>query len=116
MANDPGNEATTVLHVTNEAGRRFEVRCIRQGDRYGLNACLVHDRDEPLVELTEVPITGPLSPPGPGLVARFPARTFLDRGPGSDLWLCGRDAAWRLAPDQIRQVREWIIGRPTGRS
>ena len=40
-------EVMALLQVQNEAGRRFQVRCIRRGERYGLNGCLVHDSDDP---------------------------------------------------------------------
>ena len=43
-----------MLHVTNDAGRTFRVRCVRRGDRYGLHDCLFHDGEEPLVEFTDV--------------------------------------------------------------
>ncbi len=29
---------------------KFNVRIVRAGDRYGLDNCLTHDKDEPLVE------------------------------------------------------------------
>lgn len=99
-----------LIHVMNEAGRRFAVRCIRKGDRYGLNGCLVHDGEEPLVEFLDVtPEGGPGPMAEPGFVARFPARAVLNRE--ADLWLFGRDLAWRLSPDQVRQVGDWVSGR-----
>lgn len=97
------------LHVTNDAGRRFEVRCIRRGERYGLNGCLAHDRDEPVVEFTDVtPAGGPGPVAGPEFVARFPANVLLGRDAGADLWLVGQNVAWRLSPEQVRVVREWV--------
>lgn len=39
-----------VARVINDAGRAFNVRLVRCGDRYGLDDCLTHDKDEPLVE------------------------------------------------------------------
>lgn len=96
------------FQVTNQVGRRFEVRCIGKGTRYGLNDCLLHDRDDPLIEFTDVTPPGGLAPVAePGFVARFPAAAFLGRG-GADVWLFGRDVAWRLSPEQVRQVTEWI--------
>jgi hypothetical protein len=103
-------EVIALLQVQNEAGRRFEVRCIRRGDRYGLNGCLVHDKDDPVVEFTDVtPPGGPGPAAEPLFVARFPAKTFLGRDDG-EVWLFGRDVAWRLAPWQVQQIREWLEG------
>jgi hypothetical protein len=33
-----------------EHGHDFNVVLVERGDRYGLNDCLVHDRDDPMVE------------------------------------------------------------------
>ncbi|MCH2459207.1 MAG: hypothetical protein MK186_14340 [Henriciella sp.] len=38
------------ISVTNLAGVAFNVRIVEQGDRYGINRCLIHDKAEPLVE------------------------------------------------------------------
>jgi hypothetical protein len=98
-----------MLHVTNEAGRRFLVRCIRKGDRYGLNGCLLHDGDDPVIEITDVTPPGETGPPAwQSFLARFPARTVLGWGTGGGVWLSGHDEAWRLSPAQVRQVVEWV--------
>lgn len=39
-----------IARIVNDEGRAFNVRLVRRGDRYGLDDCLVHDKDEPLVE------------------------------------------------------------------
>jgi hypothetical protein len=100
-----------MIQVTNEAGRRFQVRCIRKGDRFGLNGCLIHDQEDPLIEFTDVT---PAGGPGPvaeqGFMARFPARAILGRDDRMDLWLVGQHIAWRLSPEQVRQVRDWLRG------
>jgi hypothetical protein len=98
-----------VLQITNEAGRTFRVRCVRKGERYGLNDCLCHDRDEPLVEFTDV-TPGLESRPSADrfFMARYPAGRILQRPDGEDLWLYGRTVAWRLGPTQVRQVKDWV--------
>jgi hypothetical protein len=98
------------LAITNEAGRCFEVRRIRKGDRYGLNGCLVHDGDEDLIEFQDVtPGQASLSPER-HFVARYPARVILRREEGAGLWLYGRTLAWRIEPDEVRRVRDWLLG------
>jgi hypothetical protein len=39
-----------LISIVNDAGLRFNVRLVRRGERYGRNLCLVHDKDDPLVE------------------------------------------------------------------
>src|SRR5947207_3305694 len=97
-----------MLHVTNDAGRRFEVRCVRKGERYGLNNCLTHERDDPLIEFIDMTPAGGLLADGL-FVARYPVQAFLQRDEHADLWLYGKDVAWRLSPAQVRQVQEWIV-------
>jgi hypothetical protein len=99
-----------MLHITNEAGCTFRVRCVRKGQRYGLNDCLVHDRDEPLVEFTDVTPGAPAAC-GHHFVARYLAGAVLHWPDGEDLWLHGRALAWRLCPAQVRQVQGWLRDR-----
>jgi len=39
-----------IFFVTNGNGREFLVRFVYKGDAYGLDDCLTHDEDEPMVE------------------------------------------------------------------
>lgn len=36
--------------ITNDKGRRFFVRFVYQGERYGLDDCLTHESPDPMVE------------------------------------------------------------------
>jgi hypothetical protein len=96
-----------MLEITNDAGRTFRVTCVRKGERYGLNDCLVHDQDEPLVEFEDVTS---LSKPAAEhlIVARYPARVILQKEAGDDLWLYGRTLIWRIGPHEIRKMQEWL--------
>jgi hypothetical protein len=38
------------MFITNTKGRRFLVRFVYQGERYGLDDCLIHTEADPLVE------------------------------------------------------------------
>ncbi len=40
--------------VRNANGREFMVRVVRKGGRYGLNDCLVHEKDVPLVQFWDL--------------------------------------------------------------
>jgi hypothetical protein len=39
-----------LLRITNDRGRHFNVRILKQGDSYGRNACLTLEGHEPAVE------------------------------------------------------------------
>jgi hypothetical protein len=39
-----------IARVVNDTGLAFNVRLVQKDDRYGLDDCLVHDQDEPLVD------------------------------------------------------------------
>ncbi len=39
-----------VLNFTNDLGIPMIARFVRKGDRYGLDGCLTHDEDNPLIE------------------------------------------------------------------
>ena len=47
-----------MLTITNAQGRRFNVVCVRKGDRHGPGKALVHDRDEPLLEFYDATFEG----------------------------------------------------------
>lgn len=46
------NETTT--QVTNSQGRDFTIRIVRNGDSYGLDDCLTHDKEQPFVEFYDL--------------------------------------------------------------
>src|SRR4051812_46699170 len=99
-----------MLSITNDAGRRFQVFCIRKGTRYGVNKTLLHEGDAPLIAFTEVARDGEASQPpaGPFLLCQ-PAHLLLRLCDDPYLWLFGANVAWRLGPKQLRQVRDWIV-------
>lgn len=38
------------MKITNDQGRTFLVRVVRKGEKWGLNDCLTHEEDDPLIE------------------------------------------------------------------
>jgi hypothetical protein len=97
-----------ILRIVNEAGRCFEVRCIRKGDHYGLHDCLIHNEDEPVIEFQDITPEETNLTPEPHFIARYPAATILQRPDHVGLWLYGYNMAWRIGGDEVQQVREWI--------
>ena len=72
-----------VARVINDAGRAFSVRLVRQGDRYGLNDCKVHDKADPMIEWYDATYEGA---DGFGPRGQFVARYYLSTLTGQDGW------------------------------
>jgi hypothetical protein len=101
-----------VARVVNDKGRTFNVRLVRKGDRYGLNDCLVHDNDEPLVEFWDATYENdPRFTPGLG---QFVSRYCLGILAGKDedgyygygrgsagLDLCGHVSEWKVTGENV---------------
>jgi len=53
---EPAQAETVEAHVvvTNDEGRAFSVVVVLEGERYGLNDCLTHDKADPLVEFYDM--------------------------------------------------------------
>lgn len=47
-----------MITVTNDKGRKFNVRIVRKGDKYGLNDCLTYEKEDPAVEFYDDTYTG----------------------------------------------------------
>lgn len=69
-----------MLAIISESGRQFNVRLVRKGDRYGLNDCLTHDKDAPMVEFYD----GSQDPAKFGPRGQFISRYYLDTLTGAD--------------------------------
>jgi hypothetical protein len=95
--------SAVVARVTNDAGRTFNVRLVRQGDRYGLGDALTHDDADPLVEFWDATHEhDPRFTPGLGqFVSRYYLRTLTTRPPGQGLALVGHVAAWSVTAANV---------------
>ena len=91
-----------VARVINEAGRAFNVRLVRHGDRYGLNNVLVHDKDEPLVEFWDATYENdPRFTPKLGqFVSRYSLGTLAGSGPRG-IALCGHVPEWTVTGGNV---------------
>lgn len=94
--------------ITNDQGRRFTVRIVEKGQRYGLNDCLVHDRLMPLVEFYDLTHTGAGFGPLGQFVSRYYADTLLAREGSQGLDLCGHEPVWKLDAASFREARMWV--------
>ena len=100
-----------VARVVNDKGRAFNVRLVCKGSSYGLNDCLVHDKDEPMVEFYDATYERDARfDLGRG---QFVTRYYLDtledhtRRVSYDdrtrlgLDLCGHEPAWKITGGNV---------------
>lgn len=94
------------LIIINDRGRRFGVRIVREGDRYGLDDCLTHDEREPLVEFYDMTYAGADFGPRGQFVSRYYRCTLMDQQ-FAGLDLDGGIDVWKVdayAMDQVRRL------------
>ncbi len=91
------------LVITSMAGRRWRVRVVRQGDRYGLDGCLTWTALKPGVEFYDLTHTREPFGPGGQFVSRYYVETLLDskarqngRREVCGLNLHGGESAWQI--------------------
>lgn len=90
----------------------YTVRLVYPEDRYGRNGCLVHGRDEPLVEFYDndfnfnewLGITGQF-------VSRYYINTLLERNLFVGLCLEGGEPKWMLGVEEMQEIRAWLVAR-----
>jgi hypothetical protein len=96
-----------ITRITNDTGLAFNVRLVQKDDRYGLDDCLVHDQDEPLVEFWDA--TYENDPRFTLGLGQFASRYYLGTLTGKDghgvrdhrlgspgLDLCGHVSEWKV--------------------
>ena len=93
------------LEVTGVDGRRFSVRTVRRGMRYGLNDVLTHDRDDPLIEFYDASQSAEKFGPRGQFVSRYFASTLAGHVGG--LSLHGGVAVWTVPAAEMAAVVAW---------
>ena len=93
----------------------MQVRVIVKGENYGLNATLVHDKDDPLVEFYD--LRHPRDRPGlinGQFISRYYLSTLLrkNQDPLAGLCLEGRVPAWTVSARQMVHVRAFLALGP----
>lgn len=97
--------------ITSTTGRRFLVRILRAGDRYGLDDCLTWaDSLSPLVEFYDYTYANQktFGPRG-----QFVSRYYVDTIIGDNSWDAGLDLhggvdVWKIDAAAMHVVREWL--------
>lgn len=82
----------------------FNIRLVRQGQKYGRNDCLTHEHPESLVEFYDSrwPKFGPLGQ----FVARYYLSTLMDVKGGLNLY--GGVPDWQIGATAMAQVQAWL--------
>lgn len=98
------------MMIPNSEGERMLlVRLVRKDERYGLNDCLVHDREDPLVEFYDLTYANRRGFGERGqFVSSYYASTLLASGGGIDLY--GGEPAWQVSAEAMADVRAWVRG------
>jgi hypothetical protein len=103
---------------TNGAGRTFNVVALLQGEHYGRNDCLTHDKAEPLVEFYDATLTDEDFGSMGRFVSRYYMSTLLGLGgfsrqrePGVGIDLCGHVPSWRVSYDNVTDALNFVWGR-----
>lgn len=101
----------------NRHERSFAVIVVTQGDQYGRNNCLTHDKPGPMVEFYDTKYAGKdgFAPHGQ-FVSRYYLATLLGvdgygSGPTTGLALDGGTSAWYVDVDQLRAALNAAVER-----
>ena len=97
----------------NDHGRSFIVAVVVEGESYGLNGCLTHDKPDPLVEFYDTRYQSPHWKHG-----QFASRYYLTTLLGLDSWgggpahginLHGGVECWSINAEQKREALTAVI-------
>ena len=92
----------STFHFKNKStDKSWMVRIVKQGDKYGLNNCLTHDKPVSLVEFYD-------TSKGEQFVSRYYVETFMDISDGAGLMLYSGCPAWSLDRESVDSVKEWL--------
>jgi hypothetical protein len=92
-----------MIQVTNNQGITFNVRVLVKGSPYGLEDCLTHDKEEPVIEFYDTRHSFDM---GRGqFVARYYLSTLIEAAEeDSGLDLCGYEPSWKITAQNLRDV------------
>jgi hypothetical protein len=105
------------IRIDTTHGVPFTVRIVRNGESYGLNHKLKHDKDEPLVEFYDARFDEARFDEGYGqFVSRYNVTTLQGRDrwslglrvQGQGLILHGGVPEWRVDGKAMDQAMEWV--------
>lgn len=92
---------STFRFENKSTNKSWLVRIVKQGDRYGLNNCLIHDKPDSILEFYD-------TSNGEQFVSRYYVETFLGIRKGMGLMLDGGSPQWDIDEESIDAVKEWL--------
>lgn len=92
--------------VTNPQGILFNVRILRQGEKYGLRDCLTHGDEKPVVEFYLPQYKSEEWPRGQ-LASSYYVEDFLRHQGGLCLW--GDEPRWNFSEVEVCEVKDYLM-------
>ena len=90
---------------------RWNVRIVRQNDRYGLNDCLVHEESDPLIEFYDNNYKNDGEWKRGQFVSRYYAGSLFERCYDHYKWglqLDGGIPVWYVSPHEMAEIYRWL--------
>lgn len=96
------------MSETSKIFGHFNVRILRKGEKYGLEDCLTHEGNRPLVEFYDYRHRNDADWKRGQFVSSYYADTLLEHDPNFGLALYGASPAWTVSAESMREILEWI--------
>ena len=97
-----------VLNIKNDKGRRFNVRIITNGDKYGRNHALTMTSNSPQVEFYDPMWPESAHPELGQFIGRYYITTLQDRDRNQGLDLHGGVPEWGIDADAMQFVHDFL--------
>ncbi|MGU4699058.1 hypothetical protein K6L09_20545 [Burkholderia cepacia] len=88
-------------------GITFNVRLVEQGDSYGKDNCMIHEKEDPLVEFYDSRYKKGFNEHGQ-FVSRYYLSTLTEPGRTGGLQLEGGIPEWSISNEGMQQVKDWL--------
>lgn len=113
-ANPPPSSALDVVFsLVTQAGIPFNVRLVEPGDRYGLDRCLVNDKDATQIEFYDARYSAAAGntrfDPLGQFVSRYYVDTLMDAFGSSGLILDGGTPSWVIDAKSLTEALSWAL-------
>jgi len=98
-----------MLSIITDQNIPFNVKIVSNGESYGLNNCLTHEKDDPLVEFYDTRYANRkgFGPKGQ-FVSRYYLSTLLERMDGYGLDLMGYEPSWKIDRKAMKVVMSFL--------
>lgn len=97
-----------MLKVTNNQGRVFNIRLVVKGMSYGINGCLIYQKDEPLVEFYDATYANRIGFSERGqFVEKYYLKTILGLNTNSGLILDEGVPEWQVSITNLKQIKDY---------